>query len=1225
MKRKLLLALVSLMIGGGSVWADDVPFLLEKDAFGGTAVSQLSTFYSTATTYTLELTGCVAGQAISVLNGSYSYTPTANGTVRFVRNGGDVVYVYEGTTYKGTATVSVLTDPTYPDIFGASDNSGSGTGIYDAANLFLNPGFETKGEKLSDHNYKATYWDCNGYNNSNKSRVRDNTSLTNQEGSCTFLMHGYGNPAECLSQTLTGFNNFTPYRLKFRTWWHDSKQCTYTVTIGTSAGDGTVLNQEITTPNNSSPSDKSFEFVSGAISSPSTYVFAITRKTASRLGNFDRMTLVAANGGSIGITGATSASFLSGSAFAPEGAFGAATDYSLASTYATSLVTNGTFDSNANGWTTTTGASNKDVASNQTGAFTGKYWENWNGSAFTGKMYQSVADVPNGTYKLKICAFVNTVDADKGQYVYANNDKSYVYTTTPTAYEVYTYVDNHTLEYGLNQTTAVANWMGIDNVSLEYCGASNVVTNGFKSIYDATTNHLADGDYSNVTGDEKTNLQTAVDATPTATADGYATATFDIGYADYVFMSAKPEYDRYVAEKANADRIDASIASAIAAPTTADGCDAVINSILVAEYNYVNNTSNFNAKQAEAYNLGLGNWTCAATYNSGTADTPSTNNNEHWSGKTVTYYEQGANGWGNGNWTVNYNKSVTLPAGTYVMQLAARASTNTTATMKVTIGETAYTEALPSKGASEKGITTSGVASFDDGTFANTTGRGWQWRYMAFILVDEASVRFDIDAAASPKNEWASFCNVELFSNVNTSELESALAGFTLNPIGFDKDEYAPYNNVEVIEAYDAATAIHNGTAAPSTQSAVDAITATLNSPTWTQNDEELNAFYDGDFSECAEDNTSPLDYTPAGWTASNNMRNMLKNAETYPGLADASATSALMTWSGGVTYGETTGYEMPLNANTVYHLTFKASGWNNESRSGITVSVLNSSDGMAAMNLGTPDRDIKGNGSNVAGMTPYEVLFVTGAAGNYVFHVGSGNNFVITDFELKKAASQTLTLPSATKYAAGTYPTVTLDRTFSDSKWNTLCVPFDFPKSAFAEVKVLDGVTVTDENASMSFADAGSTITAGTPCLVKASIDGASLVVNNVAVNPSTAAGSTAKSDGTPETTVTFVGTFTGESLTSSNSNAWVVSNNKLWNVNSDVTVGAYRAYFTVETAAEVKVLSFDFGDVDAIGSIANSQEPIANSQIYNLAGQRLSKLQRGVNIVNGKKVLVK
>lgn len=597
MKRKLLLAalFVAFATGGGNSLSaqTEVPFLREKANFGGTTVSSLSTFVPSGTTYTLELTGCAAGTEITVPGGSFSYTPTTGGTIRFVRNGGDVVYVYEGTTYKGTVSVSAPAELTYPDIFAASDDSSNKTGIYSESNLFKNPGFETKGEKLSDHNYKAVDWDCNGYAYNNKSRVRDNAALSSQEGSCTFLIHGYGNPKEYLSQTMTNLNSFTPYKIQMRTWWHDSKSCDYNVTIGTSVGNGSVLSStKITTPSNNNPKDQAITFTTGALTETS-YVFAITRVTDNRLGNFDRMVMVAANGGGIGITGATGATFLSGSAYAPVGAFGAATSYSLKSTYSTLLVTNGTFDSNANEWTTTTGASNKGVANNQSGAFTENFWENWNGSAYTGKMYQSVSDIPNGTYKLNICAFVNTVDANKGQYVYANDNKTYVYTTTPTAYTVYTYVNNNTLEYGLNQTTAVANWMGIDNVSLEYCGSSDVTVDGFQNIFNttqttiSTTDNLNNATYENVTGSERTNLQNALNATPTATADGYATATFDIGYGDYVFVSAVATYTQLVTEKTNAATLGMT-ADAIAAATlnTMTGAEAM-ESLKAAERAFI--------------------------------------------------------------------------------------------------------------------------------------------------------------------------------------------------------------------------------------------------------------------------------------------------------------------------------------------------------------------------------------------------------------------------------------------------------------------------------------------------------------------------------------------------------------------------------------------------------------------------------------------------------------
>ena len=146
----------------------------------------------------------------------------------------------------------------------------------------------------------------------------------------------------------------------------------------------------------------------------------------------------------------------------------------------TNFVINGTFDTAkvANPWKTTTGAQNQTTANNQQGAFgvTNSYFfENWNPSAFTGKIYQEIEDIPNGNYTLKIAAFVNTLNSDV-QHVYANADQTPITSTDPTAYEVKTLVTNNKIEIGFEQTQAEgsANWVGIDNVSLVYYGEADL-------------------------------------------------------------------------------------------------------------------------------------------------------------------------------------------------------------------------------------------------------------------------------------------------------------------------------------------------------------------------------------------------------------------------------------------------------------------------------------------------------------------------------------------------------------------------------------------------------------------------------------------------------------------------------------------------------------------------------------------------------------------------------
>ena len=69
--------------------------------------------------------------------------------------------------------------------------------------------------------------------------------------------------------------------------------------------------------------------------------------------------------------------------------------------------------------------------------------------------------------------------------------------------------------------------------------------------------------------------------------------------------------------------------------------------------------------------------------------------------------------------------------------------------------------------------------------------------------------------------------------------------------------------------------------------------------------------------------------------------------------------------------------------------------------------------------------------------------------------------------------------------------------------------------------------------------------------------------------------------------------------------------------------TVNPFRAYIKSQ-ASNVKAISVMF-DEDSIQTMDNGQWTMDNAEIFNLSGQRLSKPQRGVNIINGKKVVVK
>ena len=197
----------------------------------------------------------------------------------------------------------------------------------------------------------------------------------------------------------------------------------------------------------------------------------------------------------------------------------------------------------------------------------------------------------------------------------------------------------------------------------------------------------------------------------------------------------------------------------------------------------------------------------------------------------------------------------------------------------------------------------------------------------------------------------------------------------------------------------------------------------------------------------------------------------------------------------------------------------------------------------------------------------------------------------------------------------SGVVANVNMTRTLKGGKWNTFCVPFDMEISELgtgAEVKELTGATLNGNNYSMTFGNA-STIEAGKAYMVRVPSDVTSLSLSN----------KTIKSTITPTTKdgVTFTGVY-------NNGNApmgsFIISNNVFYNVDSDVTLKAFRGYITVDSGSGVKALTFDFDDdATGISLMEDGRSQMEDGAIYNVAGQRINKMQRGINIVNGKKIL--
>jgi len=236
-----------------------------------------------------------------------------------------------------------------------------------------------------------------------------------------------------------------------------------------------------------------------------------------------------------------------------------------------------------------------------------------------------------------------------------------------------------------------------------------------------------------------------------------------------------------------------------------------------------------------------------------------------------------------------------------------------------------------------------------------------------------------------------------------------------------------------------------------------------------------------------------------------------------------------------------------------------------------------------------------------------------------FVVDVTMGANItqvgILQPFFARGDIQQSLELREDTKPMLNGVLTVkdaTIKRTITAGKWIGLCLPFDYDIPSGWDVRELDHVDGSGENASMKFASASS-IEAGKPYIVKTGSD-----VTEISV--------TDKTFGTPASSVSDNGVNMIGNIgqTTIPEGSFYISNQgelkKL--VGNDATLKGFRAYFTVDGGSSVKALSFDFDD-DATGIERAQGVQEVQGPIYNLAGQRLNKVQRGINIINGKKIL--
>lgn len=292
-----------------------------------------------------------------------------------------------------------------------------------------------------------------------------------------------------------------------------------------------------------------------------------------------------------------------------------------------------------------------------------------------------------------------------------------------------------------------------DGVTIKWTDPLKALKAEYNDALDEANLALDNSDYINVQGTERTNLAATLIAKPAETEAGYTAAIEALNSATAAFKNAKSSYDELA-------EINAAAAKLGLEELSAESGDEAI------EQAHVQNVAVYNKVNADfTFPVSLGSWT----------ETGATQqiHDQHWDGTTgngaSTYYEPNQWGAGSVNWEISQTLAG-LPAGDYVLMATGRRSGDVTMTMSAA-GESVSTFPNADFGL---GVDKSGAANFGEGDFANNgAGRGWQWRYIPFTLTEAGDVEISVTATAPTTHQWCSICEFRLLAK---PEAETAIA-----------------------------------------------------------------------------------------------------------------------------------------------------------------------------------------------------------------------------------------------------------------------------------------------------------------------------------------------------------------------------------------------------------------------------------------------------------------
>ncbi len=236
----------------------------------------------------------------------------------------------------------------------------------------------------------------------------------------------------------------------------------------------------------------------------------------------------------------------------------------------------------------------------------------------------------------------------------------------------------------------------------------------------------------------------------------------------------------------------------------------------------------------------------------------------------------------------------------------------------------------------------------------------------------------------------------------------------------------------------------------------------------------------------------------------------------------------------------------------------------------------------------------------------------------------GSGNTpaqIVVDDVAIVRLLPSINISEEATSAPSG-YANVQLNRTLKGGQWNGFSVPFSFTVAGSA----LEGASImkykSDADNEFLFEAVTTEIVAGEPYLIKPTDDIVNPTFQGVNVtNPSEAEYG--------NVSYKFVARlYNSPDLPTDGSVAYVSTTDSSIKKLTSGGIKGLRSIFNIPVPTEsrpVKALVIQFEDsADGILTV-DAEGNLVEGAIYNLAGQRINAPQKGVNIINGKKVLVK